>query len=610
MGDAMGFGGGRIGGGHGPKSMLESFGSDSERKDFDTATALRLLAFLKPYRLRMVGAFCCVVVSSLAGLAAPYLIKLVIDGAIASGDVPAILGTSALVLASYLVVYLATAAQRYMLSWVGQRVLTDLRFRLFSRIQELDMAYHDSHIAGVIISRVINDVGVINDLLTQGLISFIGDILLIAGTTVVIFSLNPTLALISLSVVPLMVIATKLFARRARSAFRDTRSAVASVVGDLAENIAGVRAIQAFSREDAVKEKFEESNIRNMRAHINAMTLSFIFMPTIDFLSALSTALLLFVGGAMVAGGQVTIGALVAFLAYSGRFFQPIRELSQLNTTLQSAMAGGEQVLKLMDAAPKIVDAPDALDLTEVRGRIEFRDVRFSYVVGTPVLKGTDLLVEPGSVVAVVGKTGAGKSTIANLLYRFYEVDDGQLLIDGVDIRRIKRTSLRSRMALVPQDPILFSSSVADNIRYDRPDATDAEVEEAARAANAHDFITGLPLGYGTVIKEGGSNLSVGQRQLICIARAVLANPRILVMDEATANIDAATEALIQDALDGLFRDRSAIVIAHRLATVRKATRIFLLDEGRVVESGSHDQLIAAGGRYAALYGIQSGAIS
>jgi ATP-binding cassette subfamily B protein/subfamily B ATP-binding cassette protein MsbA len=455
----------------------------------------------------------------------------------------------------------------------------------------------------VTVSRVINDVAEINELLSQGVITLLGDVIVLIGIIVIMFTMSPKLALLTFVVLPLMFLATWWFSRQARTAFRETRSKVAAVVGDLAEDINGMRAIQAFTREKASQERFEQVNNENRNAYINAMSLSFIFLPAIEFLGMLATVMVLWFGGRFVLQEQVTLGVMVAFLSYVTRFFQPIQELSRLYTTFQSAMAGGEQVIKLLDTPLEIEDKPDAVDLPSVKGEISLDHVSFRYQPDTPlVLQDINLKIAPGQTAALVGPTGAGKTTIANLVARFYEVTEGAILIDGKDIRNVTQASLHRQVRVVTQDPFLFSRSIADNIRYGIPTATLEQVEEAARQANAHDFIAQLPDGYDTHILEGGVNLSQGQRQLISIARALLADPHILILDEATANIDTVTEALIQEALTRLLKGRTAIVIAHRLTTVRNADWVYVIDLGRISEQGTHSDLLAKGGMYASLY--------
>jgi ABC-type multidrug transport system fused ATPase/permease subunit len=588
--------------GMGPGQMMRSFGEEVEGRPFDRHIIRRLLAFLRPYWPRMVTAFLLMLLASGLSLAVPYLIKVAIDQHIAQGNVPALERVALLTFCAFLGLYVVTSGQQYLLSWVGQRVLATLRAQLFRHLQVLPLGYHDTHIVGVTLSRVINDVAVINELLSEGLITLVSDLLVLVGIVVVMLSMSPRLALLSFSVLPLMVLATALFARRAQVAFRHTRTRIAAVVGDLAEDISAMRVIQAFAREDISHEHFDEVNRANREAHVTAMSLSFVFLPTVEFLGTLATAVVLWFGGRAVAQGELTLGVVVAFLAYVSRFFQPIRELSQIYTTMQAAMAGGERVLALLDSEPEVADAPDAVEMPPMVGRVELHDVSFSYRGETRVLHQVNLTVEPGQTVALVGPTGAGKTSIANLIARFYDVTAGVVLIDGTDVRQVSQRSLRRQMGLVPQDPFLFSGTIADNVRFGRPDAPDSAVEEAARLANAHEFITALPDAYDTEIMEGGVNLSVGQRQLICIARAVLADPRILILDEATSSVDTVTEVLIQQALQRLLAGRTAIVIAHRLSTVRHADLICVVDGGRIVERGRHEELLAQGGMYRELY--------
>lgn len=586
----------------GPGRILHSLGKDSAEEKVDRRVIGRLLLFLRPHWRRMLIAFLLMLVASGLSLVAPYLTKIAIDQHITQGNAAGLAHTALLMAAAFGGTYLATMGQQYLLSWVGQRVLFTLRAQLFQHLQELSLGYHDTHIVGVTISRVINDVDVINELLSEGLVTLVGDSLVLAGIVSVMVSMSPRLALLSFCVLPLMVLATALFARRARVAFRETRARVAAVVGGLAEDIAGMRVIQALAQEETAQDTFDRTNRANQEAHVAAMSLSFVFLPSVEFLGILATGIVLWFGGIAVARDQLTLGVVVAFLAYVSRFFQPIQELSQLYTTLQAAAAGGERVLDLLDTRPEVPDRPDAMQMSPIDGGIEFRDVSFSYRGGVVVLHRVNLNVKPGQTVALVGPTGAGKTSIANLVARFYDVDKGAVLIDGVDVRDVSQHSLRLQMGLVPQDPFLFSGTIAENIRFGRTGASESQVMEAARLANAHDFVTDMPDGYQTAVLEGGVNLSIGQRQLICIARAILADPRILILDEATSSVDVITEVLIQKALSRLLAGRTAIVIAHRLSTVRYADLICFVLDGRIVERGSHEDLIARGGFYHDLY--------
>jgi ATP-binding cassette, subfamily B, multidrug efflux pump len=588
----------------GPRGALEDFGSrDIEGVAFNWPILRRMLGYLRPYGRRMYLAFGGTLLQTLMTLAIPYLFKIAIDQDISSGDLAGLARTAAEIGTAYVLLYIGSSSEGYMLSWVGQRVLANLRAEVFRHLQRLGIGYHDTHIVGVTVSRVMNDVAEINELISQGVITLAGDILVLVGIMVVMLTMSPLLAIMAFTVIPLMVLATWLFSRQARRAFRETRTRVAAVVGNLAEDINGVRAIQAFAQEEPSRQRFEQVNLANRDTYINAMSLSFIFLPSIEFLSMLATAIVLGMGGVMVSKGFVTLGTLVAFLSYVNRFFQPIQELSRLYTTLQSAMAGGEQVFKLLDTPPEVADLPGAIEMPPVHGQVTFEHVSFRYRPDRPmVLHDLNLAIQPGQTVALVGQTGAGKTTIANLAARFYEATQGVVRIDGQDVRRSTQDSLRRQICLVTQDPFLFSRSIEENILFGRPEAKQEEVIAAARLARAHDFITALPEGYQTRVLEGGVNLSVGQRQLIALARAVLADPRILILDEATANIDSVTEALIQSALENLLSGRTAIVIAHRLSTVRRADCIYVIEDGRIIEQGNHEALLERGGRYSDLY--------
>jgi ABC-type multidrug transport system fused ATPase/permease subunit len=601
----MGFGIGVSTPGMGPRGALDQFSTGEQRggQVYDQKIVGRLLEYLRPYSRQMLLAFVMMLVVSGLTLLTPYLLKLVVDQYIANSDRAGLVQIALWTAAAFVGLYISTAGEQYLLSWVGQRVLANLRSALFVHLQRLSLSYHDTHIVGVTVSRIMNDVATINDLLSQGVITLIGDTLVLVGIIIIMLVMSPKLAIMTFTVLPLMVLLTIWFSKRAQVAFRETRIRVAKVVGDLAEDIAGVRVIQAFGQEDSSQERFNLVNEANRTANINAMNLSFIFLPSIEFLGILSTAIVLWFGGKEVVGEQVTLGVLVAFLSYVTRFFSPIQELSRMYTTMQAAMAGGEQVINLLDTAPEVQDREEAKVMPVVHGRVELDHVSFQYRPELPeVLHDISLTIEPGQTIALVGPTGAGKTSIGNLIARFYDVTSGSVMIDGIDVRDVTQVSLHQQIGLVPQDSFLFSGSIADNIRFGAPGASDEDVIRAARMANAHDFIIAKPDGYQARVLEGAANLSVGQRQLLCIARAIITDPRIMILDEATSNVDSMTESLIQDALRKLLQGRTAIVIAHRLSTIRNADVICVIQDGLIVEQGQHEDLLSRAGVYATLY--------
>ena len=590
--------------GVGPNSLLRSFGA--VREGGSAGALWRLVRYLRPHTLRMMAAFACMIGTTGLSLLAPLLIKVAIDGPIASGDVLGLMLVTAALGAAFVGIYALSALQRYLLSWVGQRVLATLRAELHRHLQRLSVSYHDRHIVGVTISHVIGDVAVINEALSQGLVAIAGDTLLLAGIVVAMLTFDVELALVTFAVVPLMLLATWVFSLRARRAFRITRERIAGVVGNLAEAIAGMGVIQAFGQQRIARRRFREVNEANRDSHIAAASLTFTFMPSVELLAMVATGAILLVGGLAVARGALTLGVVVAFLAYVSRFFQPIQELSQLYATMQSAMAGADNVMRLLDTRPAVRDRRGAAAGPEpwqpwLTGRVELRGVDFAYHPGAPVLHEVDLVIEAGQTAALVGPTGAGKTTIVSLISRFYEVSGGAVLLDGHDVRDLAQENLRRHLALVPQEPFLFAGTIRDNIAFGRPAADAAAVAAASAAVGLDRFVAAMPRGYDTVVTEFGRNLSVGQRQLVSVARAVLADPRILIMDEATSSVDSITESIIQRALQRLLAGRTAIIIAHRLATIRNADVIFVIDGGRVVERGRHDELMARDGAYAAL---------
>jgi ATP-binding cassette, subfamily B, multidrug efflux pump len=477
-----------------------------------------------------------------------------------------------------------------------------MRERIFERLQRLPLRYFDRHPVGDLMSRVTNDVDTLNQLLSQGITQLLGSLFSLIGIVVAMLILDWRLALVSFAIIPVMLLTNVFFARRARRAFRTTRETVGDVTAGLQEEIIGVREAQAFNRTAANIERFRERNAANRAANVQAVAITSAFAPAIDVLSTLATAVVIGYGGYLVLTGTLTVGLLTAFLIYVQQFFRPILLASQVYTQGQAALAGAERIYNILDEEPEPPDPPGAGKLGEIEGRIQFEDVIFAYDPGRHVLHDVSFHIEPGQTVALVGPTGAGKTTIANLIPRFYDATGGSVRVDGFDVREVERRSLRRRIASVLQEPFLFSGTVAENIRYGRLDATQEEIEAAARAVSAHRFITALPHGYDTQLGTGGGTLSGGQRQLVSFARAVLADPRILILDEATSNIDTRTEALIQTALRTLLRGRTSVVIAHRLSTIRNADVILVVESGRVVERGTHASLLSSDGLSADLY--------
>ena len=565
-------------------------------------TTRRLLGELRPYRRALLLILLLVLLGAGAQAAGPWLIGRAIDRYILRRDRTGLALSMLALLATYVIGSLATRGQVYQVGRVGQSVIASLRARLFARLQRLPLSFYDRQPVGDLVSRVANDVDTLNQVLSQGLTQLLGSLFSLAGIFVVMVVLNPRLALVSFTIIPVMAAVTVYFGGRSRIAFRTTRQTVGSVTADVQEEIIGVRETQAFNRTEENIARFRTRNAANRDANIQAVAITSAFSPTIDVLSTLATAIVIGYGGYLVFTGALTVGLLAAYLIYVQQFFRPIQLVAQIYTQVQSSLAGAERIYAILDQEREPTDTPDARVLGPVEGRITFDQVDFAYDPLHPVLRGVSFQVEPGQTVALVGRTGAGKTTIASLIPRFYDVTAGAVLVDGYDVRDVTRASLHAQIAIVLQEPFLFSGTIAENIGYGKAGATHEQIEAAARAVDAHGFIATLPDGYETTLGEGGGALSQGQRQLLTFARAVLADPRILILDEATSSIDTRTEALIQRALATLLAGRTSVVIAHRLSTIRKADLILVIDDGRIVERGTHETLLAANGAYAALY--------
>jgi len=557
----------------------------------------------KPYRGRVALSVVSLLTATATALAPPYLAKYALDDAVQGHAGTRLYLVIAIFIAAGLANWGMTYVETYLTGWIGERILADLRIRLFSHLQQLSLGFYERNRAGVIISRLTNDVEAIDQLVTDGVTTLVQSSLTLVGTAILLFVLDWRLALATCAVLPLMSIATVLFRMHSGRAYAAVRERLGLVTATLAEDIAGMRVVQTFTREERAFANFREIAERYRDANMRTVILNARYFPAVDLLSSVALAVVLGYGGHLYFAHQITLGTLFAFMLYVNNFFDPVQQLSQLYNTFLSATAALDKIMGVLAEEPQVLDTEGALELPRIRGDVEFENVRFRYGRGDEVLHGIDLDVPAGTTVALVGHTGAGKSTIAKLLARFYEPTHGRITIDDVDLNDVSQASLRRQLGVVPQEGFLFAGTVAENIAFGKPDAAADEIVRAAQTVGAHEFILRLEDGYETQLGERGSRLSLGQRQLVAFARALLADPRILILDEATSSVDIGTERRIEQALRVLLAERTAFIIAHRLSTIRDADLIVVLEHGRVIEQGSHEELLARRGLYTSLYG-------
>lgn len=566
---------------------------------------LRLLAYIKPYKKRLAAAVVCIIMAAGANLYLPWIIKDMIDDVLMSKDMLML----NLIAAGILVVMFTRGVfyygQSYLVSYVGQRVIIDVRSVLFRKFQKMPLSYYDRQQTGTVMSYITNDVSAMQSAIVDNLIELVTESSILIGSLAMMIYLDWKLSLLTLMTIPLVGFAMKIFGRKLKRSSTVIQERAAEITSLLQESISAIRVVKSFVRETYEIRRFEEQNWRNFQAAMKNVKLTSLLTPTVEFLAAIAVTFIVWFGGYEVVNEVITAGELVAFLTYAVNLANPVKRLSRVYAAIQKAMAAADRVFEVMDLDEKITDVPGAKPLPPIKGQVEFKDITFSYKKGQPALQHISLKAEPGQMIALVGPSGSGKSTIANLIPRFYDVDSGTISIDGHDIRQVTADSLREQIGLVPQETMLFSTTVMENIRYGRLDATDEEVVEAARAANAEEFIKDLPEGYDTKLGERGLNLSGGQRQRLAIARAILKNPRVLILDEATSALDTESEKIVQDALDKLMVGRTSFVIAHRLSTIFNADQIFVVENGHLREHGTHEELLAAGGLYSNLYNIQ-----